>query len=59
MYIGKGVRSFLIKVFFVPFGLPEREARAERSQIYHSEREGLLSSSSQSVNFIGTGKLVA
>ena len=42
-----------------PRYLPKREASAERSQIYHSEREGLLSSSSQSLNFIGTGKLVA
>ena len=39
--------------------LPEREASAERSQFYHSEREGLLSSSSQSLNCIGTGKPVA
>ena len=42
-----------------PRYLREREASAERSQIYHSEREGLLSSSSQSLNFIGTGKPVA
>ena len=39
--------------------LLEREARAERSQVYHSEREGLMSSSSQSLNFIGTGRPVA
>ena len=31
---------------------PEREASAERSQVYHSEREGLMSSSSQGLNFI-------
>ena len=31
----------------------------ERSQIYHSERECLLSRSSQSLHFIGTGKPVA
>ena len=37
--------------------LPEREASAERSQIYHSE--SLMSSSSQSLNFFGTGKPVA
>ena len=42
-----------------PRYLPERKASAERSQLYHSEREGLLSSSSQSLNFIGTGKPVA
>ena len=43
-----------------PRYLPEREAGAERSQMYHSEREGLLSSPpSQSLNFIGTGKPVA
>ena len=34
-----------------PRYLPEREASAERSQIYHSEREGFKSSSSQSLNF--------
>ena len=39
--------------------LPEREASAERSQVYHSEREGLMSSSSQGLNFIGTGRPVA
>ena len=39
-----------------PRKLPEREAIGERSQ---TQREGLLSSSSQSLNFIGTGKLVA
>ena len=42
-----------------PRYLPEREASAERSQVYHSEREGLMSSSSQSLNFIGTGRPVA
>ena len=42
-----------------PRFLPEREASAERSQTYHSEREGLMSSSSQSLNFMGTGKAVA
>ena len=42
-----------------PRYLPEREASAERSEIYHSEREGLVSSSSKSLNFIGTGKPVA
>ena len=41
-----------------PRYLPEREASTERSQIYHSERES-LSSSSQCLNFIGTGKPVA
>ena len=35
-----------------PQYLPEREASAERSQIRHPEREGLMSSSSQSLNFI-------
>ena len=42
-----------------PRYLPEREASAERSQVYHSEREGLMSSSSQGLNFIGTGERVA
>ena len=42
-----------------PRYLPEREVIAERSQIYHSERGGLTPSSSQSLNFIGTGKPVA
>ena len=42
-----------------PRFLPERETSAERSQIYHSEGEGLMSSSSQSLNFFGTGKPVA
>ena len=42
-----------------PRNLPEREASAERSQIYHSEREGLMSNSSQSLNFMATGKPVA
>ena len=37
----------------------EREASAEQSQIYHPEREGLMSSSSQSLNFSGTGEHVA
>ena len=39
--------------------LLERKASVERSQIYHSERKGFMSSSSQSLNFIGTGKPVA
>ena len=39
--------------------LPEREASAERSQVYHPERECLMSSASQSLNFIGAGKPVA
>ena len=42
-----------------PRYLPDREASAERSQVYHSEREGLMSSSSQSLNVMGTGRLVA
>ena len=42
-----------------PRYLPVREARAERSHIYHSDREGLISSSSRSPNFIGTGRPVA
>ena len=41
-----------------PRYLPEREASAERSQIYHSGGEGLMSSSSQSLNLFGTGKPV-
>ena len=39
----------------LPRYLPELEASAERSQFYHSGREGLMSSSSQSLNFFGTG----
>ena len=42
-----------------PRYLPEREASAERSQVDHSEREGLISRSSQVLNFIGTGRPVA
>ena len=38
-----------------PWYLPERQEKAERSQVYHSEREGLMSSSSQSLNLMGTG----
>ena len=34
-----------------PWYLPEREASAERSQVYHSEREGLMSSSSRGAHF--------
>ena len=40
-----------------PLYLQEREARAARSQVYHSERENLMSSSSQDP--ISTGKPVA
>ena len=40
-----------------PLYLQEREASAERSQVYHSEREGLMSSSSQDPTSVG--KLVA
>ena len=40
-----------------PRYLPEREASAERSHVCHSEREGLMSSSSQDPT--STGKLVA
>ena len=36
-----------------PRYLPEREANAERSQICHSGGDGLLSSSFQSLNFMG------
>ena len=42
-----------------PQYLLEREASAERSQVYQSEREGLMSSSCQCLNFIGTGEPVA
>ena len=42
-----------------PRYLPEREASVGRSQTYHSEREGLMSSSYQSLNFMSTGKPVA
>ena len=42
-----------------PRYLLEREASAERSQIYHSEREDLKSSSSQRLNFMSTGKTAA
>ena len=40
-----------------PLYLQEREANAERSQVYHFERENLMSSSSQDP--ISTRKLVA
>ena len=40
-----------------PLYVQEREASAEHSQVYHSERENLMSSSSQDP--ISTGKLVA
>ena len=40
-----------------PLYLQEREANAERSQVYHSQRENLMSSSSQDPT--STGKLVA
>ena len=36
--------------------LLEQEASAERSQVCHSEKEGLMSSSSQGLNVIGTGR---
>ena len=42
-----------------PRYLLERQASAERSQVNHFGREGLMSSSSQSLNFFGTGKPVA
>ena len=37
-----------------PRYLLEREASAERSQVYRTEREALMSRSSQGLNFIGT-----
>ena len=43
----------------LPRYLPEIETSAERSKVYHSEREGLMSTSSQGLNFTGTGELVA
>ena len=42
-----------------PRYLPEREASAERSQAYHSERESLMSSSSQGLKSVGTEEPVA
>ena len=42
-----------------PRYLPEREASAERSQVCHSEREKLMSTLSQGLNLIGTGRPVA
>ena len=42
-----------------PLYLQEREASAERSQVDHSERESLMSSSSQDPKPVGTGKPVA
>ena len=42
-----------------PLYLQERGASAERSQVYHSERENLMSSSSQDPTSGGTGKAVA
>ena len=42
-----------------PLYLQERGASAERSQVYHSERENLMSRSSQDQTTGGTGKPVA
>ena len=42
-----------------PWCLSEREASAERSQVYHLERESLMSSSSQGLNFTSTKEPVA
>ena len=42
-----------------PLYLQERGASAERSQVYHTERENLMSSSSQDPTTGGTGKPVA
>ena len=39
--------------------LPRLKKHAERSHIYHTEREGLMSSLSPGLNFIDTGKHVA
>ena len=39
--------------------LPRLKKHAERSHMYHTEREGLMSSSSQGLNFIHTEKFVA
>ena len=47
----------LIALLASPLCLQEREANAERSQVYHSERENLMSSSSQDPT--STGKPVA
>ena len=49
------LRAFLASPRYVQ----EREASAERSQVYHSERESLMSSSSQDPKPVGTGKPVA
>ena len=42
-----------------PLKIQEREASAERAQVYHSERESLVSSSSRDPKPVGTGKPVA
>ena len=42
-----------------PRYLLQREASAERSHFYHSERESLMSSSSQDPKPVGTGKPLA
>ena len=42
-----------------PLYLQERGGSAERSQVCHSERESLMSSSSRDPKPVGTGKLVA
>ena len=39
-----------------PLYIQERETNAERSQVYHSGRESLMSSSSQNPKPVGTGK---
>ena len=42
-----------------PLYLQERWASAEQSQVDHSEREGLMSSSFQSLNFMSTGQSIS
>ena len=51
---GKCLRAVLAS----PLYLQERGASAERSQVYRSERESLMSSSSQDPTTRSTGKLV-
>ena len=51
----KQIRALLASPRYVP----EREASPERSHVYHSEREGLMSSASQALlNFLAQGDLL-
>ena len=46
-----------LRALLAPLYIQEREASAERSQVYHSERDSLMSSSSRDPKPVGTGNL--